>query len=74
MENKLQMALQCQPLNILQAEILVGGLEAQLPSSVEDTNIPEGLHNTPGRSVVLKTRRMYVPLPLEPLTPWHVST
>lgn len=31
--------------NILRAEILVGGLEAQLPFSVEGINILEGLHN-----------------------------
>lgn len=40
-----EMALQYQSLNILQAEILVGGLEAQLLFSVEGINIPEGLHN-----------------------------
>lgn len=36
-----------QSLNISQAEVLVGGLEAQLPFSVEGINIPEGLHNQP---------------------------
>lgn len=47
MENKLHKGngFIVQSLNILQAEILVGGLEAQLPLSVEGINIPEGLHN-----------------------------
>lgn len=47
MENKLHKGngFIVQSLNILQAEILVGGLESQLPFSVEGINIPEGLHN-----------------------------
>lgn len=42
------MSLYYQPLNILQAEILVGGFEAQLPCSAEGINIPERLHNKHG--------------------------
>lgn len=60
MENKLhkgKVFIVAESLHILQAEILVGGLEAQLPFSGEGINIPEGLHSKP--AVPLKTPSIY---------------
>lgn len=58
---------------VSQAEILVGGLEAQLPFSVEGINIPEGLHNRVAVPPPCHLKTRYLHLLLKPMTPWNVS-